>query len=52
MRKIAAGLALAFSATVLTSHGQIALPEMNKILSNAAQSLTAMQFDPNAPVTI
>lgn len=52
MRKIAASLSLAFSVTVFTSHGQVALPEMNKILSDAAQSLTAMQFDPNAPVTI
>lgn len=52
MQKIAASFALAFSVTVFTANGQVATPEMNKVLSNAAQSLGAMQFDPNASVTI
>jgi hypothetical protein len=47
-----ASLALACSVTVLTAYSQVATPEMNKILTNAAQSLAALQFDSNAPVTI
>jgi len=52
MPKIGASLALAFSVTVFTAYSQVATPEMDKILTNAAQSLAAMQFDSNAPVTI
>src|SRR5579862_4576986 len=52
MRRITAGLVLAFSAIVFTAPGQVATPEMNKILTSAAQSLAAMQFDSSAPITV
>jgi hypothetical protein len=49
MQRIAASLALAFSTAVF---GQVATPELNKVLSAAAQQLAGMTFDSNASVTI
>jgi hypothetical protein len=49
MRKTLASLMLVLSIPALS---QVPTPEMDKILSNAAQSLAAMQFDSNAPVTV
>ncbi len=49
MRKTLASLLLVLT---IPAFSQVPTPELNKILTNAAQSLTAMRFDANAPVTI
>jgi hypothetical protein len=52
MRQTAASLVLALSIYILPAPGQVATPEANQILSNAARSLAAMPFDQNASITV
>ena len=49
MRTIHASLVLALS---MTAFSQVPTPEMNRVLSAAAQQLSEVAFDANAPVTI
>ena len=51
MRKITL-LALLSVIARFTAFGQIATPEMNRILTSAAQALSGMQFDPNSAITV
>jgi hypothetical protein len=52
MRLLTARLALASSLSLSIASAQVPTPEMDKLLSTAAQSLSEMQFDTNAPVTV
>ena len=52
MRSISASFVLAVSVTIFPSTGQVATPQLDQNLSNAAGSLAAMPFDENSPVTI
>src|SRR5215472_7927235 len=52
MRQSAVSLVLAVSICSIPAVGQVPTPEMNQILSDAAQSLAAMPFDQNASVTV
>ena len=49
MRQISIGALLALS---IPAYAQVQTPEMDKILTTASQSLAAMQFDSNSPVTV
>ena len=49
MRQIRIGALLALS---IAAYAQVQTPEMTKILTTASQSLAAMQFDTNSPVTV
>ena len=52
MRHRAASVVLASSFVLSIGSAQVPTPEMDKLLSSAAQSLSEMQFDSNAPVTV
>jgi len=52
MQRIAASFVLVVSVSAFRAVSQVATPQVDPILSSAARSLTGMQFDANAPITV